>query len=63
MHLLMIKLGLFVVLGGLIGVISSYGKKAAKGDAETYFKKIETLGKLSLLTAVTIVVLAVLSFH
>ena len=63
MPLLMVKLGLFVVLGGLIGVISSFGKKAAQGDAETYFKKIEAMGKVSLLTALTIVVLAVLSFH
>ena len=63
MPLLIVKLVLVLVLAALIGVISSYARKAKKGDAQTYFKKIETLGKLSVLTALIIVVLAVYIFH
>ncbi|MBI1306596.1 MAG: hypothetical protein GC181_08280 [Bacteroidetes bacterium] len=57
------KLILFVVLGGLLGILSSFGKKAAKGEAEKYMPKIQMLGRFTLLTSLTIVVLAVLSFH
>ena len=63
MPLLMAKLVLVLVLAAFIGIISSYVKKAKKGDAETYLKKIALLGRLSLLTALTIVVLAVYIFH
>ncbi|MEJ2195113.1 MAG: hypothetical protein P8X73_09695 [Ignavibacteriaceae bacterium] len=63
MPLLIVKLVLVLVLAALIGVISSYARKAKKGDAQSYFKKIETLGKLSVLTALIIVVLAVYIFH
>ena len=61
--LLMIKLVLVLVLAAFVGIISSFAKKAKKGDAETYIKKIPPLGKLALLTALTIVVLAVFVFH
>ena len=61
--LLIVKLALVLVLAALIGIISSYARKAKEGDTELYLKKIETLGKLALLTAVTIVVLAVYIFH
>jgi uncharacterized membrane protein len=63
MPLLATKLVLFIVLGGLIGMIGSNAKKAAKGDTETYMKKIEPMGRISLLVGLTIVALAVLSFH
>jgi len=63
MPLLIVKLVLVLVLAALIGVISSYARKAKKGDAQSHFKKIETLGKLSVLTALIIVVLAVYIFH
>ena len=60
---LIIKLVLVLVLGALIGMIGARAKKAREGDAEIHFQKIETLGKLSMITALTIVVMAVLSFH
>ena len=61
--LLITKLILFLVLGGLIGMISSMVKKAKKGEPEIYLRKIQPLGKISLLVALTIVILAVLNFH
>lgn len=60
---LIAKLVLFVVLGGLIGMISSKAKKAKKGDAEKHMASIRPLGTVSLLVALTIVTLAVLTFH
>lgn len=61
--LLIAKLVLVLVLGALIGVISATGKKAQMGDAETHLKKIETLGKISLITGLAIVGLAIAVFH
>lgn len=61
--LLMVKLTLFLVLGGLIGYISALVKKAKQGDTEVYLQKISMLGKFAMLTGLTIVVLAVLVFH
>ena len=63
MPLLATKLVLFLALGALLGIISSNARKAKQGDPEKYMKKIETLGKFSLLITITIVILAVLSFH
>jgi len=60
---LITKLVLVIVLGGLIGMISSKGKKAQKGNAAEQLKKIQPLGKIAMLTGIAIVVLAVLSFH
>jgi uncharacterized membrane protein SirB2 len=59
---LIAKLSLVIVLIVLIGIISVTTKKARKGDA-SQFKKLATLGKLTLLTAVAIVVCAVMSFR
>ncbi|MBK8506691.1 MAG: hypothetical protein IPL46_33595 [Saprospiraceae bacterium] len=61
--LLMIKLILFLVLAALIGIISSISKKAKQGDPEKHLNKSKTLGQIALVTAVIIVVLAVLVFH
>jgi uncharacterized membrane protein len=61
--LLIAKLVLVIILGALIGIISATAKKAKKGDTAIHLKKIEPLGKISLLTALAIVVLAVLIFH
>lgn len=63
MPLLIVKLVLVVVLGALIGMIGARAKKAQQGDAEMHFKKIEPLGKLTMLTALIIVVLAVIVFR
>lgn len=63
MPLLLTKLILVVVLGAIIGILSATAKKAQKGDTEKHLKKIETLGKLSMLTGLAILTLAVFSFH
>jgi uncharacterized membrane protein len=56
------KLILVIVLGALIGIISSYARKAKQGDTEKYLKKIRPLGMISLLTGLAIVILAVAVF-
>lgn len=61
--LLIAKLVLVLVLGALIGMLSSTAKKAKEGDTDIHLKKMETFGKFSLLTALVIVVLAVYNFH
>ncbi|MBL0126063.1 MAG: hypothetical protein IPP83_01120 [Flavobacteriales bacterium] len=61
--LLITKLILFIVLSGLLGVLSSKARKARKGDAETHMKAMVPLGRLILLTALGIVVLAVMVFR
>ncbi len=61
--MLIAKLLLVVLLGALIGINSSYRRKAAQGNAEAYMPKIVMLGRVSLLTTLTIVVLAVLVFR
>ena len=61
--LLIVKLILVLVLGALVGIISSYAKKAAKGDTEKYLKKIKPFGILSLITGLAIVIIAVYFFH
>jgi len=59
--ILIIKLILFLVLGALIGIISSKAKKARKGDA-SQMKAIPVLGPIALLTGIAIVVCAVIFF-
>ena len=61
--LLIIKLFLVFVLSTLIILIGRGTRKAQQGNAEGHLKKIEPLGKLTLLIGVTIVVLAVSIFH
>lgn len=58
----MVKLALFIVLGGLIGVITRIGKKAVAGDP-SQFQKMAKLGRFTLVTSLLIVILAVISFH
>jgi len=62
-HMLMTKLVLVLVLAAFIGIIGGKAKKARKGDAQGQLSKIETLGKLTLITGITIVILAVYVFH
>ena len=61
--LLIAKLILVLVLTISIIVTSVYAKRAKKGNTESNLKKIATLGKVSLLTGIGIVLLAVLNFH
>ena len=64
MPLMMAKLVLFLVLGALIGINSANIRKAGKADhVAPHLKKAKTLGQLTLVTALAIVILAVLSFH
>lgn len=61
--LLIAKLTLVITLAVLISIITVLGKKAKKGDANLHLNKMATLGKFTLLIALTIVVLAVSIFH
>ena len=61
--LLIAKLTLVVVLIVLIIVNSIAMNKAKRGDLLNQKKKIQALGKITLITVLTIVILAVLVFH
>lgn len=63
MPLLIAKLTLVAILIILIILINILGKKARTGDAAAELKKMEKLGKMTLLIALAIVVLAVSVFH
>lgn len=63
MPMLIAKLVLVLILAALVGIIGSEGGKAKKGDAEMHLKKTEPLGKIALLTALLIVILAVYVFN
>lgn len=63
MPLLATKLVLFLVLGALLGIISSATRKAKAGDTDAQLKKVSNLGKITFIISITIVVLAVLTFH
>lgn len=63
MPLLIAKLTLVVILIALIIAINMLVKKARTGDAATELKKMEKLGKMTLILALVIVVLAVSVFH
>ncbi len=63
MPLLMIKLALVLVLIVLIALINIAAKKAKQGDAENQFKKLQVLGKLTLITGLAILIVAVNVFH
>ena len=56
------KLVLFLVLGGLLGMISANVRKAKNGQIEK-LQKLKTFGPMALITGITIVILAVLNFH
>jgi len=61
--LLLIKLALVLILTVLILLIGTGAKKAARGNTEENLKKIEPLGKLTLLIGIAITILAVKFFH
>ena len=61
--LLLTKLILFLVLAGLIGVISAKAKKVRANPSLEALGKIKTLGQLALLVAIAIVCLAVFHFE
>ena len=61
--MLIVKLILVLVLTICIILASVYAKRAKKGNTESNLKKIAALGKVSLLSGIGIVLLAVLTFH
>ena len=61
--LLIAKLFLVLVLVFTVSLLTVYGKRAKKGDTEANLRKIALLGKVSLLTTIVIVTLAVLIFR
>jgi uncharacterized membrane protein len=63
MTLLIFKLVLVLILILLVSIITINANKAKKGDAEKHLKKIQPLGRISLLVGLTIIVLAVYVFH
>lgn len=63
MPLLIIKLALVAVLILLIILISIAARKAKTGNAVIQLKRMESLGKMTLLVGIAILVLAVNIFH
>jgi uncharacterized membrane protein len=61
--MLIAKLFLVLVLTITVIILSVYSKRAKRGDTESNLRKIENLGKVSLLTGIAIVILAVLIFR
>lgn len=59
---LIAKLTLFLVLGALVGIMTSKLKKAKAGDM-AQLMTLKKMGPFALLTGITIIVLAVLTFH
>jgi uncharacterized membrane protein len=60
--LLIAKLVLYVVLAGLVGMITSLTRKARGGRLEVMPKAV-LMGRLAMLIGITIVILAVSIFH
>ena len=60
--LLIAKLLLVVVLITIVIINSAKVNQAKKGNAEVHMKNVPTLGRIALLSGITIVVLAVLVF-
>ena len=63
MPMLIAKLALVLILTLTVVILSIYTRRAKNGDTEAQLKKIENLGKVSLLSGIAIVVLAVLIFR
>ena len=63
MPLLVAKLILVLVLGAVIGINSAYARKVRQGQAASYMPRMAVLGRIALITSLTIVVLAVLVIH
>lgn len=61
--ILMAKMGFVLLLIALTGMMEMNAKKAKQPGGEASFKKLESLGKTSLLVGLVILILAVLFFH
>lgn len=62
MPMLVAKLALVLSLTISVILASVYSKRAAKGDTESNLKKVALMGRVTLFSGITIVVLAVLIF-
>ena len=62
MPLLIAKLALVLTLTVAVSFATVYSKRAKKGDTESNLKKVAALGRVTLISGITIVVLAVLIF-
>jgi uncharacterized membrane protein len=62
MPLLIAKLVLVLTLTVAVILATVYSRRAKKGDTESNLKKVAIMGRITLLTGITIVVLAVLIF-
>jgi uncharacterized membrane protein len=61
--LLILKLTLVIILAIIIAIINSLGKKAQKGNPEEQLKKMQSLGKITMVLGLAIVIVAVTFFH
>ena len=61
--LLILKLVLFLILEILILVMNQLAVNSLKNDTENHLKRIEIMGKLTLVIGVSIVIIAVTIFH
>ncbi len=61
--LLILKLILVITLAVLITMINLFSTKVLKGETEVYLKKIEILGKFTMVIDFSIIILAVSVFH
>lgn len=61
--LLMVKLTLVITLAVLITIINILGKRARNGNPEEQFKTMQTLGKITMVLGLSIVIVAVSFFH
>lgn len=62
MPLLIAKLALVLTLTITVSLATVYSRRAKKGDTESNLKKVAILGRITLLSGIAIVVLAVLIF-
>jgi len=62
MPMLIAKLALVLTLTVAVSIATVYSKRAKKGDTEANLKKVSALGRVTLLSGIAIVVLAVLIF-
>jgi uncharacterized membrane protein len=63
MPFMIAKLILVLILVALILYIGQIIKKAKEGNAEMHLKKLQPIGKLTLIITLAIVVCAVMNFH
>lgn len=61
--LLILKLVLFLILEILVLIMNQLAIRNFKNNTEDYLKKIEIMGKLTLIIGVSIVIIAVTIFH